>query len=122
MVNVTIDGKQVRVANGTTIKQAAESAGISIPSLCYLKDLNEIGACRVCCVEVEGEQRMVPSCNNPVQEGMVSHTNSPRARETRRTNVELILSQHDCHCATCALGQLQAANARKRSRHPRESL
>ncbi len=101
MVNATIDGVKVRVANGTTIKQAAESVGISIPSLCYLKDLNEIGACRVCCVEVEGEQRMVPSCNNPVQEGMVIHTNSPRARETRRTNVELILSQHDCHCATC---------------------
>lgn len=101
MVNATIDGIPVRVANGTTIKQAAESAGISIPSLCYLKDLNEIGACRVCCVEVEGEQRMVPSCNNPVQEGMVIHTNSPRARETRRVNVELILSQHDCHCATC---------------------
>lgn len=101
MVNATIDGIPVRVANGTTIKQAAESVGISIPSLCYLKDLNEIGACRVCCVEVEGEQRMVPSCNNPVQEGMVIHTSSPRARETRRTNVELILSQHDCHCATC---------------------
>ena len=101
MVNATIDGIAVRVANGTTIKQAAESVGITIPSLCYLKDLNEIGACRVCCVEIEGEQRMVPSCNNPVQEGMVIHTNSPRARETRRVNVELILSQHDCHCATC---------------------
>ena len=101
MVNAIIDGISVRVANGTTIKQAAESVGITIPSLCYLKDLNEIGACRVCCVEVAGEQRMVPSCNNPVQEGMVIHTNSPRARETRRTNVELILSQHDCRCATC---------------------
>ena len=101
MVNAIIDGIPVRAANGATIKQAAESAGIAIPSLCYLKDLNEIGACRVCCVEVEGEQRMVTACNNPVQEGMVIHTNSPRARETRRTNVELILSQHDCHCATC---------------------
>ena len=102
MVNVTINGITVSVPEGTTIKEAAAQAGIVIPTLCYLKDLNEIGACRVCCVEVEGERRMVTACNNPVREGMVVHTNSPRARETRRVNVELILSQHDCHCATCA--------------------
>ena len=101
MVNATINGRAVCVPEGTTIKEAAESVGIRIPTLCYFKDLNEIGACRVCCVEVEGETRMVPSCNNPLREGMVIHTNSPRARETRRVNVELILSQHDCHCATC---------------------
>lgn len=101
MVNVTINGITVSVPEGTTIKEAAAQAGIVIPTLCYLKDLNEIGACRVCCVEVEGERRMVTACNNPVREGMVVHTNSPRARETRRVNVELILSQHDCHCATC---------------------
>lgn len=101
MVNLTINNIKVSVPEGTTIKDAAQQAGIPIPSLCYLKGLNEIGACRVCCVEIEGERRMTPSCNNPVREGMVVYTNSPRARETRRTNVELILSQHDCHCATC---------------------
>ena len=101
MVNVTIDGKKIQVREGTTIMDAAARCGIPIPSLCYLKDINEIAACRVCCVEVEGERAMVTACNNPVQEGMAVHTNSPRARSTRRINVELILSQHDCKCATC---------------------
>lgn len=101
MVNLTINGKAVCVPEGTTILDAAAAAGISIPSLCYLKDINEIGACRVCCVEVKGENHMVPSCNNPVKEGMEVLTNSPRARATRRVNVSLILSQHDCLCATC---------------------
>ena len=101
MVTLTIDNRPVQVPEGTTILQAAQSAGISIPHLCYLKDINEIAACRVCCVEVEGERAMVTACNSPVREGMVVHTNSPRARRTRRTNVELILSQHDCKCATC---------------------
>ncbi|WP_087065998.1 [FeFe] hydrogenase, group A [Intestinibacillus massiliensis] len=101
MVNLTINGKNVRVPEGTTIMDAAASVGISIPSLCYLKGINEIGACRVCCVEVKGEAHMVPSCNNPVKEGMEVLTNSPRARATRRVNVGLILSQHDCRCATC---------------------
>ena len=101
MVNLTINGQAVAVPQGTTILEAAATAGISIPHLCYLKGINEIAACRVCCVEVEGEHAMVTACNNPVREGMVVHTNSPRARSTRRVNVELILSQHDCKCATC---------------------
>ena len=101
MVNVTINGIAVRVPEGTTIMEAAARAGITIPSLCYLKDINEIGACRVCCVEVEGENRLVSSCNNLVYEGMVVYTNSPRARQARRINVELLLSQHDVSCATC---------------------
>lgn len=101
MVNVTIDGQAVSVPKGTTIMEAAKAVNIHIPSLCYLKEINEIAACRVCCVEVEGERAMVTSCNNPVKEGMVIHTNSPRARTTRRTNLQLILSQHDCKCATC---------------------
>lgn len=101
MVNVTINGIAVRVPEGTTIMEAAARAGITIPSLCYLKEINEIGACRVCCVEVEGENRLVSSCNNLVYEGMVVHTNSPRARQARRINVELLLSQHDAKCATC---------------------
>ncbi len=101
MVNVIINNIAVRVPEGTTIMEAAAQAGITIPSLCYLKDLNEIGACRVCCVEIEGESRLVSSCNNLVYEGMVVHTNSPRARQARRINVELILSQHDGTCSTC---------------------
>ena len=101
MVNLTIDQQSIQVPEGTSILDAAASAGINIPHLCYLKEINEIAACRVCCVEVEGERAMVTACNNPVREGMVVHTNSPRARRTRRVNVELILSQHDCKCATC---------------------
>ena len=101
MVNLTINDIPVSVPAGTTILDAAASVDIEIPSLCYLKDLNEISACRVCCVEVEGEGKLVPSCNNVVRDGMVIHTNSPRVRQARRTNVELILSQHDNKCATC---------------------
>ena len=101
MVNLVIDGKQVSVKEGTTILEAARQINITIPHLCYLKEINEIAACRVCCVEVEGERAMVASCNTPVREGMVVKTNSPRVRATRRTNVELILSQHSCRCTTC---------------------
>ena len=101
MVKLTIDSIPVEVENGTTILAAAASVGIQIPTLCYLKDINEIGACRVCVVEVEGNAKLQPACNNTVTEGMTVYTNSPKVRETRRVNVELILSQHDCHCATC---------------------
>ena len=101
MVTLTIDGRTVQAQEGATILEAAAQADIHIPHLCYLKGINEIAACRVCCVEVEGERAMVTACNNPVKEGMVVHTNSPRVRSTRRINVELILSQHDCKCATC---------------------
>ena len=101
MVNVTVNGTAVQVPEGTTILNAALAAGVEIPHLCYLKQLNEIGACRICCVEIEGERNLVPSCNNPVFEGMVIRTNTDRVRRTRRINVELILSQHDCKCATC---------------------
>ena len=101
MVNLTIDGMAVSVPRGTSILNAARSVGINIPSLCYLKDLNEIAACRVCVVEIEGIQKLVASCNNQVWEGMVVYTNSPRVREARRVNVELILSQHNCDCPYC---------------------
>lgn len=101
MVSLTINGRRVQAPEGTTIMEAARLADIHIPHLCFLKSINEIAACRVCCVEVEGERAMVTACNTPVMEGMAVHTNSPRARQTRRVNVELILSQHDCRCATC---------------------
>lgn len=101
MVTLTIDNRTVTVPEGTTILEAARSVRLDIPTLCYLKDINEIGACRVCVVEIKGVNKLIPACNNVVQEGMEIYTNSPRVREARRTNVELILSQHDCLCATC---------------------
>ncbi len=70
--------------------------------LCYLKGINEIAACRVCVVELEGKEKLITSCNNVAKEGMVIHTNSPKVRRHRRTTVELILSQHDCECVTCS--------------------
>lgn len=101
MVNITINGQKIETQENNTILQAAAFAGIRIPTLCYLKDVNEIGACRVCAVEVEGYAKLVTACNNQVQEGMVIHTNSPKAMAARRTNVELLLSQHDSNCAVC---------------------
>ena len=101
MVNLTINGTKVSVKEGTTILDAAKSIGETIPTLCYLKEINEIGACRVCVVEVEGTERCVTACNNFVEEGMVVYTNSRKVRTTRKTNVKLILSQHDYKCGTC---------------------
>ncbi len=102
MVNLTINNKKISVPEGTTIMEAAEQNGISIPRLCYLKGLNDIGACRVCVVELEGKERLIPSCNNVVEEGMVIYTNSPKVRMNRKKTVEFLLSQHDCQCAVCA--------------------
>ena len=101
MVNAIIDGRSVSVQTGTTILDAAQAAGIPIPHLCYLKDINEIAACRMCVVEVEGIERLVTACDNVVLEGMVIKTNSPRVRRARRTNLRLLLSQHDTSCTTC---------------------
>lgn len=102
MVNITINGREISVKEHTTIMEAADNIGIHIPRLCYLKDLNEIAACRVCVVEIEGKDRLITSCNNEVEEGMVIKTNSPKVRSHRRTTVELILSQHSNQCVTCA--------------------
>lgn len=101
MVNITINDIQVKALENSTIMEAAKSAGIDIPHLCYLKELNEIGACRLCCIEVEGEEKLVPACDNVVQEGMKIITNSARVRGACRTNLELIMSQHDGQCTTC---------------------
>lgn len=86
---------------GTTILEAARVAGIKIPTLCFLKDINEIGACRVCCVELAGKETLVSSCNTKVEEGMEVLTSSQKARHTRRMNLQIILSQHDFRCAAC---------------------
>lgn len=104
MVKVTIDGKTVEVEENTTILKAARKANVSIPTLCYLEGLNDIGACRVCCVEVEGKNQLAAACNNRVTDGMVVHTNSPKARWARKTNVQLILSQHNVSCTSCVRG------------------
>ena len=101
MVNITINGKKLSVAEGQTIMNAAKENGIIIPSLCYLEGVNEIGACRVCVVEIEGSERLAAACNTLVQEGMVIHTNSFRVIRARQNNVRLILSAHDCHCPDC---------------------
>lgn len=101
MVNLKIDNINVTVEEGTTIMQAAAQINKKIPKLCYLKDLNEIAACRVCLVELEGMDKLITSCNNVAKDGMVIYTNSPKVRQARKRNVQLILSQHDCRCATC---------------------
>jgi NADH-quinone oxidoreductase subunit G len=101
MVRLTIDGREAVVPEGSTILEAAASIGIHIPTLCYLKGVNEISACRICVVEIDGFERLVPSCTEKVAEGMVIHTNSHRAKTARETNLKLILSQHDGDCTTC---------------------
>ena len=101
MVNFTINGRALSAPKGTTILAAAEKAGIPIPHLCFLKDINEIAACRMCMVEVEGTDRLVPACNTAILEGMVIQTNSPRVRQARKTNLRLILSQHNSNCTVC---------------------
>ncbi len=101
MVNLTIDKIPVQVPKGTTILDAAASVGVLIPKLCFLKGINEIGACRVCVVELVGKESLVAACNTQVEEGMEVLTHSQKAMNARRTNVELILSQHDYRCATC---------------------
>lgn len=101
MVKLKIDGQQIKVPEGTTIMEAAASIGINIPHLCFLKDINNIGACRVCVVENVGTQRLMSSCNTECEDGMDILTNSPRVRWSREYNVKLMLSEHDCFCAMC---------------------
>lgn len=101
MVNLTINNKKVQVPAGTTILDAAATVGIKIPTLCYLKELNEIGACRVCVVEIEGKETLAAACNTIAEDGMVIYTNSYKAQHARRMNVQFILSEHDAHCASC---------------------
>ncbi len=103
-INVKINGMDYAVPKGSTVLEAARAAKIEIPTLCYLKDINEIGACRLCLVEVsEGGRpfRMVTACVYPATEGMVILTNTPRINQSRKTNLELLLSNHDRKCLSC---------------------
>lgn len=102
MVNVTIDGIKTQVPSGTTVLEAAKSLNINIPTLCYLKDINAVGACRMCVVEVQGGRSLQASCVLPVAEGMVVKTSSPKVREARKAIMELILARHKRECLICS--------------------
>ncbi len=104
-VNVKINGLDYQVPAGSTILEAAHSVGIEIPTLCYLKEINAIGACRICVVEVKGARSLVASCVFPVNEGMEIRTNSPKVIEARKTTLELILSTHKKECLSCVRSQ-----------------
>jgi NADP-reducing hydrogenase subunit HndD len=101
MIALTIDGTDVRVPEGTTLMQAAETIGVHVPRLCYHPDLSLAGACRVCIVEVEGVPFYMASCSVEVREGMVVRTNSPEIRQARRDIIELLLDNHPKDCQTC---------------------
>ncbi len=101
MITLTIDGVSVTVPEGTTVLEAAKQAKITIPTLCYLKGINQIGACRICMVEIEGARGLAAACVMPAGEGMKVKTNTPRLRQVRRDNLELLLSNHNRECTTC---------------------
>ncbi len=101
MVNVKINGRAYEVPANSTVLEAAKYAGVDIPTLCYLKDINEIGACRICLVEVVGARGLVTSCVYPVNEGMEILTNTPKVLAARKTNLELVLSNHEKKCLSC---------------------
>lgn len=101
MINLTIDGRNIEVPEGTTILQAAAKLNIDIPTLCYLKEINEIGDCRMCLVEVEGKRGFATSCIQKAEDGMVVHTKTPEILEARKTMLDLILSNHHQDCDNC---------------------
>ena len=101
-VNITIDGVKVEVEDNLTVLEAARIAGIEIPTLCFLKDINKIGACRICLVEVEGARGLQASCSYPVSEGLVVRTNTKNVLEARKSTLEVILSNHRKDCLSCS--------------------
>lgn len=100
-VNLKINGIDVSAPAGSTILEAARIAGIKIPTLCFLKEINEIGACRMCVVEVKGARNLVAACVHPIAEGMEVQTNTPKLLESRKRTLELILSDHEKKCLSC---------------------
>ena len=101
MIHLTVNGREVEIEEGSTILEAARKINIDIPTLCFLKDINEVGDCRMCVVEVEGRRGMTPACITKVEEGMVVNTASPAILEARSVVLDLILSNHDRKCLTC---------------------
>ncbi len=101
MVKIHINNKEIFTQEGTSILDAARANGINIPTLCYLKDINEIGACRMCLVEIDGMNRLAASCTTKVEDGMVIQTHSKRVMDARRSNLRYIMSQHDARCPSC---------------------
>jgi len=106
MPKLTIDGIQVSVAPGKTILDAAKYAGVKVPTLCFLENINAIGSCRVCAVEIEGQEALVPACNTLAADGMVVTTSSARVRNHRKTVLQLLLAEHGLdstnYCFSCA--------------------
>lgn len=102
MIKAIIDGKSIEAPVGTTILEVARDNDIHIPTLCFLKDINEIGSCRMCMVEIEGHNNLYPSCKTELKDGMVITTNSERVRRSREFMLKLILANHDVRCLTCA--------------------
>lgn len=100
-VNIKINGREYSVPADSTVLEAARIAKVDIPTLCYMKDINEIGACRLCLVEVKGARGLVTSCVYPVNEGMEIFTNTPKVNKARKLNLELVLSNHDKKCLSC---------------------
>ena len=101
LIKINIDGREIEVEKGITVLAAARKANIDIPTLCFLKEINAAGDCRMCIVEIEGRRGFVPSCNTMVEEGMVIRTNTPEINEARRVILDLILSSHNRTCLTC---------------------
>lgn len=101
LINITIDNQKISVPKGTTILEASKEAGIDIPTLCFLKDINEIGDCRMCIVQVEGKRGFATACIQEVEEGMVIKTHTPEIIEARHVMLDLIISNHDKDCLTC---------------------
>ena len=101
MIRLTIDGILIEVEEGTSVLEAARQAGVEVPTLCYLKEVNEIGACKMCVVEIEGHNGLTTSCNTLAEDGMVVHTHSDRVEFSRRTNLKFILAEHDLNCVQC---------------------
>ena len=104
MITLTIDGIEVQAPQGSTVLEAARLAGIRIPTLCYLKDINEIGACRMCVVD-SGARSLQAACVLPAANGMKVKTNTPEIRAYRRNILELLLSTHEKKCLSCIRSQ-----------------
>ena len=119
LVRVKINGKEYSVERNTTILDACRQVGIKIPTLCYLREINEIGACRVCVVEVVGARNLVASCVYPIdRDGMEIKTNTKRVLESRKTTVELLLSNHNNSCKSCLMSSAATKTDTRESNSP----